>query len=69
MGENEDEAVLIKGKLFDNMNTIEEYTTSRLARKVDMEKEEIKPYLEELAEDGRIRKRDDGEKEKWVRFG
>ncbi|WP_254533274.1 hypothetical protein [Natrinema gelatinilyticum] len=66
---DEDDAVIIKGKIFDNMQTIEEYTTSSLARKVGMTKEEIEPYLQELAEDGRIRKRERNDQTKWVRFG
>ncbi|WP_340098680.1 hypothetical protein [Salinibaculum salinum] len=65
----EDDAVIIKGELFDNMATTKEYTTSQLARKVGKTDDEVRPYLEELAESGRIRKRERGEKTKWVRFG
>lgn len=65
----DDEAVVDKGRIFDNMATTQEYTTARLARKVGMSEEEIRTYLEEMAEDGRIRKRERGNKTKWVRFG
>ena len=39
-----------------------------LARKVGLTDEEIEPYLETLADDDRIRKREDGDTTKWVRF-
>ncbi len=65
----EDEAVIIKGEIFDNMATTKAYTTSQLARKVGKPDDEVRPYLEEMAEDGRIRKRERGETTKWVRYG
>lgn len=65
----DDEAVIVKGEIFDNMATTKEYTTAQLARKVGKTDDDVRPYLEEMAEDGRIRKRERGETTKWVRFG
>jgi predicted transcriptional regulator len=68
MDENDTNPTVVKGKIVDKMGAINEYSTGTLARKVGLSREEIEPYLEELAEEGRIRKRDGGERTKWVRF-
>lgn len=70
MSEDESEnEIVAKGRIFDNMETIQEYTTERIARKAGIPPEEAEEYLEELADEGRIRKRERGSMTKWVRFG
>lgn len=68
MGEEDPNPIVVKGRIVDKMGAMNEYTTGTLARKVDLTEEEVLPYLEELAEEDRIRKRDDGERTKWVRY-
>jgi hypothetical protein len=68
MSEDELEPTVVKGKIIDNMSVIDEYTTGMLASAVGMTEAEIEPYLEEMAENDRIRKRDSGPTTKWVRF-
>lgn len=67
--ETETDAVVTKGRLFDNMQTIEEYTTESIAMKAGVPVDDAEEYLEELAADGRIRKRSRDNTVKWIRFG
>lgn len=68
MGENDLDSTVIRGRIIDNMSVVDEYTTSMLATKVGLTEAELEPYLEALAEDDRIRKREKGSTTKWVRF-
>jgi predicted ArsR family transcriptional regulator len=68
MADDDPDPTVLKGRIVDNMSIVDEYTTSMIAAEVGLPNEDVRPYLEELAEEDRIRKRDRGDVTKWVRF-
>lgn len=69
MSEDERNSGIVKARIFDNMGMIQEYSAGRIAGKLDISEAEAQEHLEEMAEDGRIRKREKDGRTLFVRFG
>lgn len=57
---------IVKARIVDNMTVAHEYSSEVIASKVDISTEKANEYLEELAQENRIRKREDETGVKWV---
>ncbi|WP_124192150.1 hypothetical protein [Natrarchaeobius oligotrophus] len=66
MGDDSINPAIIKARIVDNMAVAREYSTELIARETDLSTETAHEYLEELARENRIRKREDEAGEKWV---
>ncbi|WP_124179041.1 hypothetical protein [Natrarchaeobius halalkaliphilus] len=68
MGDDSINPAIIKARIVDNMAVAREYNTELIARETDISTEKAQEYLEELARENRIRKRENETGEKWVLF-